>query len=94
LILGATLQNVSITLNNSPRGGLTDAAGKFSVSVDKSVTRITFSYTGYHPVTYILSDESTRKLTILLSKSYTTLKNVVVNAKKGKYKNKNNPAVD
>ena len=90
----APLQNVSITLNNSPRGGLTDAAGKFSVSVDKSVTRITFSYTGYHSVTYILSDESTRELSILLSKSYTTLKNVVVNAKKGKYKNKNNPAVE
>ena len=91
---GTPLQNVSITLNNSPRGGLTDAAGKFSVSVDKSVTRITFSYTGYHSVTYIISDESTQELTILLSKSYTTLKNVVVNAKKGKYKNKNNPAVE
>ena len=88
------LQNVSITLNNSPRGGLTDAAGKFSVSVDKSVTRITFSYTGYHSATYIVSDESTQELAILLSKSYTALKNVVVKAKKGKYKNKNNPAVE
>ena len=90
----APLQNVSITLNNSPRGGLTDAAGKFSVSVDKSVTRITFSYTGYHSATYIVSDESTQELAILLSKSYTALKNVVVKAKKGKYKNKNNPAVE
>ena len=32
---GTPLQNVSITLNNSPKGGLTDAAGKFSITVDK-----------------------------------------------------------
>jgi hypothetical protein len=45
-------------------------------------------------VTLKVSDESTQERLILLSKSYTTLKNVVVNAKKGKYKNKNNPAVE
>jgi hypothetical protein len=91
---GFPLQNVSITLNHSPGGGLTDAAGKFSITVDQSVTMIIFSYTGYHTVTHIVSDESTGELVILLSKSYTTLKNVVVSAKKGKYKNKNNPAVE
>ena len=42
----------------------------------------------------MVSDKPNQQLTILLSKSYTTLKNVVVNAKKGKYKNKNNPAVE
>jgi hypothetical protein len=91
---GTPLQNVSITLNNSPRGGLTDASGKFSIIVDRQVTAITFSFTGYHTVTYILSAEPTQELTILLSKSYTTLEDVVVNAKKGKYRNKNNPAVE
>ena len=91
---GTPLQNVSITMNNSPKGGLTDAAGKFSISVDGPVTMITFSFTGYHTVTYTVSDKPTQELTILLSKSYTTLEDVVVNAKKGKYKNKNNPAVE
>jgi Family of unknown function (DUF5686)/CarboxypepD_reg-like domain len=90
----APLQNVSITLKNSPKGGLTDAAGKFSISVDKVVKTITFSITGYHTATYLVSDESTQELTILLSKSYTPLEDVFVNAKRGKYRNKNNPAVE
>jgi len=88
------LQKVSITMNNSPKGGLTDAAGKFSITVDKSVTSITFSFTGYHSVIYSVSEASTQEVTILLSKSYATLEEVVVNAKKGRYKNKNNPAVE
>jgi hypothetical protein len=88
------LQNVSITLNNSHKGGLTDAAGKFTMTIDKLVTRITFSFTGYHSATYNVSDASNQELTILLSKSYATLEEVVVNARKGRYKNKNNPAVE
>lgn len=91
---GVPLQNVSITLNKSPRGGLTDTAGKFSITVEKFVTKIIFSYTGYYSVTYVISDEPTQELAISLSKSYTTLKNVVVNAKKERYRNKNNPAVE
>ena len=88
------LQNVSITLSNSRKGGLTDAAGKFSITVDQVVKKITFSITGYHSATYWVTNESTQELTILLSKSYTTLEDVVVNAKRGKYRNKNNPAVE
>jgi hypothetical protein len=88
------LQKVSITMNNSTKGGLTDAAGKFSITVDKSVTSITFSFTGYHSVIYSVSDAPTQEVAILLSKSYATLEEVVVNAKKGRYKNKNNPAVE
>ena len=88
------LQNVSITLKNSSRGTLTDTSGNFKITVDKSVKRITFSITGYHSRTYAITDQPSQELTVLLSKSYTKLADVVVNAKKGKYKNKNNPAVD
>jgi Family of unknown function (DUF5686)/CarboxypepD_reg-like domain len=88
------LQNVSITLKNSPGGTFTDTAGKFSMIVDKLTKRIIFSITGYHPRTFPLTDEPSQELTVLLSKSYTKLKDVVVNAKKGKYRNKNNPAVE
>jgi len=91
---GTPLQNVSITLKNSPRGTLTDPVGKFSIVVDRSVKRITFSITGFHSRSYILSDEPSQELTVLLSKSYTALEDVVVNAKMGKYRNKNNPAVE
>jgi hypothetical protein len=88
------LQNVSITLKNSPKGGLTDASGNFSIPADPFAKTITFSMTGYHSVTITLSNEPTQNLSILLIRSYTTLEDVVVNARKGKYRNKNNPAVD
>jgi hypothetical protein len=42
----------------------------------------------------MVSAKSTQELAIFLLKSYTVLEDVVVNAKNGKYKNKNNPAVE
>jgi hypothetical protein len=88
------LQNVSIIIKNSPRGGLTDGEGRFLITADKSAQAITFSITGYHAETRSLSPDPKQEFTILLSKSYTTLEDVIVNAKRGKYHNKNNPAVD
>jgi hypothetical protein len=88
------LQNVSITIKNSAKGGLTEADGRFRITVDKSAQKITFTTTGYHSSTRVLTDNPVQQLTILLSKSYTTLEGVVVNAKKEKYRNKNNPAVE
>jgi hypothetical protein len=88
------LQYASISVKNSPVGGLTDSKGNFSIAVDKDAQTITFSITGYHTTERRLSDEPKQSFTIMLSKSYTTLEDVVVNAKRGKYRNKNNPAVD
>ncbi|HEY8734066.1 MAG TPA: DUF5686 family protein [Puia sp.] len=88
------LQNVSITLKNSSRGTVTDTSGNFQIKVEKSVKRITFSITGYHSRTFMIADESSQKLSVFLSKSYTKLADVMISAKKGKYKNKNNPAVE
>ncbi len=88
------LQNVSIVIKNSRIGGLTDADGKFSIVADRNAQIITFSFTGYQSSTRKLSQNPTQELTIFLSKSYTELEDVIVNAKRGKYHNKNNPAVD
>jgi Family of unknown function (DUF5686)/CarboxypepD_reg-like domain len=90
----APLQNVSVTIKNSTKGGLTDADGKFSITVGKNLQKITLSNTGYHSSTIILTDSAVQELTILLSKSYTTLEDVIFNAKKERYRNKNNPAVE
>jgi hypothetical protein len=88
------MQNVSIVIKNSRLGGLTDADGKFSITVNKNAQIITFSFTGYKSATRNLSSNPTQELIIFLSKSYTELEDVIINAKRGKYHNKNNPAVD
>jgi hypothetical protein len=90
----APLQNVSITIKNSPGGGLTDADGRFFIIADKNARAISFSFTGYHGETRLLSIDPRQEFTILLSRSYTTLDDVFVNARRGKYHNKYNPAVD
>ncbi|HEY4150424.1 MAG TPA: DUF5686 family protein, partial [Chitinophagaceae bacterium] len=90
----APLSNVSIGLKGSPRGTLTNATGQFSIDADKSIRSLLVSATGYQPRSIRLAGDSAQELVIYLSKVYTTLKDVIVNAKRAKYRNKNNPAVE
>jgi hypothetical protein len=88
------LENVSISIRNSPYGGLTNEEGRFRISLDKQAGQISFTITGYRSVTMALTGEPVQHLTVLLSKAYTQLKDVIVSGKRGKYRNKNNPAVE
>jgi hypothetical protein len=87
------LAGVSISLPATRKGGMTDAQGKFRLAVDRRVHEIRFSVTGYAPVSVPISDTMTAPLTVLLSVSYGTLQEVVVN-RKMRYRNKHNPAVE
>jgi len=88
------LQNVSITVTKRTQGALTNTEGKFSIVLEKTVRLLNFSSTGYRSSVIPLSDEPNQEITVLLAKSYTELEDVFVNAKRGKYSNKNNHAVD
>src|SRR5579872_1013819 len=90
----APLQGVSVNLDNTGRGTLTDADGKFRINVDNSAAKITFTFTGYHFLTIPVIDIQESPATIFLSKYYTELEQVLVSARRKKYRNKNNPAVD
>ena len=90
----APLQNVSVTVRDSRQGTITDASGKFSIAVDRNIRFLEFSFTGYHAKKITLTDDSTQQIIVSLSMSFTTLEDVVVNARRTKYHNKNNPAVD
>lgn len=89
----APLANVSVSLSGSGKGSLTDGRGRWHITVDSQVREIRFSATGYAPVSIRISDTSAGPLTILLSVSFTSLQQVVVNSKK-RYRNKHNPAVE
>jgi hypothetical protein len=88
------LQNVSINAKKGTSGALTDAEGKFRINVDKATQKLLFTITGYHPLVFPLTDHVLQNITISLSRDYTLLEDVVFNGKRGKYRNKNNPAVD
>ncbi len=88
------LQNVSVCIKNSSRCVLTDNDGKFRITVERGTQKLAFTATGYFASTLLLTDSARQKATVLLSKSYTTMADVVVNGKRKRYRNKNNPAVD
>jgi hypothetical protein len=92
------LQNVSITLKdndgNSMGGMVTRATGSFRLPLAGNIRKITFTSAGYAPRTLTLKGDTLQRITVLLSKSYTELENVIVLPKKERYRNKNNPAVD
>jgi hypothetical protein len=88
------LPNVSVSIKNGSRGVFTDPDGKFSIRADKSAEKLVVSTSGYQTAAIPIRGISEQRLTILLSKAYTTLQEFVVKAKPGKYRNKNNPAVE
>lgn len=88
------LQNVSIKAEGGSRGSLTDADGKFRITIDRHFRKLILTATGYRPLTVPVNNDPLQHLAITLSPSYTELAGVLVSARKRKYRNKNNPAVD
>jgi hypothetical protein len=82
----------SIMVPGTSRGTLTDTAGRFHLVLPGKAQRIRVTAAGYAPFT-LLIDSSTAPLTVLLSVSYVSLQQVVIDRKR-RYRNRHNPAVD
>ncbi|GGB00063.1 membrane protein [Puia dinghuensis] len=86
--------NVSISAQNGHHG-ITDASGKFHITVDNPTQKLLFTAMGYESLSLAAEDlPGGDSPVILLSKAYTVLKDVVIKGRRGKYRNKNNPAVE
>lgn len=89
-----TLAHVSVRIHNGNHGVLTDEHGKFSIRIGPNAQKLSFSTSGYQSLTVDIPAKE-EPLTIQLSKSYSTLKDVIVTTRrKAKYRNKGNPAVE
>jgi hypothetical protein len=88
------LPGVTVCTKSSSKCALTNNDGKFLISVKTNEKKVTFTAAGYHPWTLALTDSLEQEAVVQMSKSYATLKEVTVNARKKKYRNKNNPAVE
>ena len=88
------LSNVSVCIKNQSKCALSDNNGLFRIAVEGRRHGLTFTYTGYHPYTLILSDSLDGPAAILLSKAYTVMEDIIVRGKRKKYRNKDNPAVE
>ena len=87
------LQNVSVSVKSGGGGTLTDSTGAFKLEVDKNVRQLKISFVGYTAKSILIGGAETPRLNILLSQAYSSLEDVTVKYRRGKYRNKDNPAV-
>lgn len=88
------LPYVSVYFKNTTKGTITDIHGKFTIITSEPGTLV-FSMMGYKDYKYnVKADGVKRNIKVNLSPETYSLDEVVVNPKRLKYKNKNNPAVD
>ncbi|MDR3244803.1 MAG: DUF5686 and carboxypeptidase regulatory-like domain-containing protein [Prevotellaceae bacterium] len=85
---------VSLLPSNNGVGTMTDDEGKYVLDLRTSSESVQFSLVGYETVVYNVSAAKSGILDATLKPSANELDDVVVSAKRARYRNRNNPAVD
>lgn len=87
-IAGAT-----VSLLHAPNGTSTDSLGYYTLALASQATAIQFTALGYKAVTKPLGADYPQTIDAELEKDFLSLDEVVV-SEKGRYRNRNNPAVE
>jgi len=90
----APLHFVSVFLDNTTIGTVTDGKGTYNILTSKTAFKITFSFLGYESESRIVTPGKTQVINVELSSTAVELGEVHVKATKNNYSNKNNPSVD
>ncbi len=86
--------NVSLMPANLGIGTMTNDDGQYTLEYRAAGTGIQFSYIGYEPVTMDLTAPKNGILNVSLNPLATELEDVVVTARRTRYRNRGNPAVE
>ncbi len=89
---GEPVVGATVTLPNTVHGTSTDSSGRYTLTFEGQVTVIEFKALGYKPLTRHLGSEAQQGIDVELEEDAYTLDEVVVSGK-GRYRNRNNPAV-
>ena len=86
---------VTVTFANTTIGGGTNTQGRFSISTTEKFTKIQVSFVGFKTASRTIEPGKEQEINIALIEDNHSLNEVVVkSAKKKKYTNKGNPAVE
>lgn len=88
---GEGISGVSVVLTGTGTGTSTDSAGFYSLASAADSTSILFNALGYQPVTHVLHS-GIRVLDVVLEAEIHALDEVIIQGK-GRYRNRDNPAV-
>jgi hypothetical protein len=90
---GLPISGVSVFLERTTVGTITDHEGKYSIETSTKAEKIDFSFIGYQTESRTFSEGKAQTINVNLKLSSISLDEVVVKPGKKSYKNKDNPAV-
>jgi len=92
---GNPLPNVTVTFKGTNVAARSNAAGEYKIACNGSVTVLQFNYIGYKPLYLNVQPGITQSLDVKMQEDMERLSEVNIStAKHGKYRNKDNPAVE
>ena len=89
---GEAIRGATVSLLHTTRGTSTDSLGNYVLTSERAATHIQFNALGYKPVTKPIVTTTPQTIDVELEEDYQTLDEVVILGK-GRYSNRNNPAV-
>jgi len=89
-----TLPYVSIVIPGTTIGTSADDEGHFSIKIEGNHPKLKFAYIGYLPVEKEIVQGEDQVVNVHMKVDAKMLEEVVITSKKGRYRNKNNPAVE
>jgi hypothetical protein len=89
-----TLPYVSVVIPGTNIGTSADDEGHYSIKIEGNYTKLKFAYIGYVTVEKDVVPGEDQVVNIKMNVDAKMLNEVVVTSKKGRYRNKNNPAVE
>ncbi|QNL49071.1 carboxypeptidase-like regulatory domain-containing protein [Olivibacter sp. SDN3] len=89
-----TLPYVSVLIPGTSIGTSADDEGHYSIKIEGNHTKLKFAYIGYLPVEKEIVPGEDQVVNLQMKVDAAMLDEVVVTGKRGRYRNKNNPAVE
>ncbi|HWK56511.1 MAG TPA: DUF5686 family protein [Parapedobacter sp.] len=87
------IPGATVALLHTEKGTSTDSSGNYTITPTPKATAIQFTALGYKTVTKWLDPDTSQTIDVELEEDFKALDEVVVSGK-GKYRNRNNPAVE
>ncbi len=94
LVTGETLPYVTITVPGSTIGTSADDDGHYTIKLSGGQTKLKFNFIGYLPVEVDLNPGIDQTINIQMDVNEDMLDEVVITGKRGRYRNRDNPAVE
>lgn len=91
---GEGLPYVNISFVGTTVGTVTDIDGGFYIETNKATTQLKASYIGYDPLVKLVTIGASQNINFSLTEAGLQLESVIVESKRLRYRNKNNPAVN